>query len=614
MYNYASGVAHGGKYSVGHYGSLDPSSLKKTKDDILRSLSVISKSGGNVEEGINMLLSLPYELDVRDYTKAIQSCNTIPLLSLLMTEIHSRGLIPDLLLFNVYLKKCEDLKDKEEAFRVYHLLLDDQIKPDKHTIIVLVRCCLQANSPLDAERVLDDAFSRHVEVNSYMFNLLIDYFARRNQSSEAFRLRSKMMQYQIQPDEYTVSSLMAACCPELPSRANLSLLYTDVKMSPLPARSVCASALFSGIAKAVCLDNTQKLRIIVSFFDALRARGYVLGQHAYTSLMTCCAKVGALEQAKSFFEDMKECNIEANEYILTAFISTCGKAKDYVTALEVFNYMRWSPGKKCLPNKYTYEAMIVAAGNVGCLQDALQIYEDMLEAGFVADASTYSRLILVCGLCKDYYQGIQFIREFQSRRLPRTSFFYHSLIDFYVRNDHIVDAYATLKEVQASGTVEATQHHFEPIIRWLVESRRWNQVEELLEEWSNVSYTTLQYLILNGAKQGQWDQVLRCEQMMRSRGLRPYSALLPLIEEARKNQGKSTPIPHSLQFLEGRVDSVPEFIPAHMRSSGPMSKWSEPESLLPENWWICDDDRNLTLEELENVLETDFDFFTDYDD
>ena len=151
MYNYASGVANGGKYSVGHYGSLDPSSLKKTKDDILRSLSVISKSGGNVEEGINMLLSLPYELDVRDYTKAIQSCNTIPLLSLLMTEIHSRGLIPDLLLFNVYLKKCEDLKDKEEAFRVYHLLLDDQIKPDKHTIIVLVRCCLQANSPLDAE-------------------------------------------------------------------------------------------------------------------------------------------------------------------------------------------------------------------------------------------------------------------------------------------------------------------------------------------------------------------------------------------------------------------------------------------------------------------------------
>ena len=552
---------------------IDHSSLKKAKDEILRSMSSISKSGGNVEEQVRMLLALPYDLDIRDYTKAIQSCNNIHLSSILMDELHNRGLIPDLLLYNVYLKKCEDFKDKDEAFHIYHQLLEDNITPDKHTMIVLIRCCLQNGCPQEAEMVLLDAFNRHIEVNSYMYNLLIDYFARRNQPSEAFRLRLQMNEHGIKPDEYTISSLMAACCPQLPSRTNLLVLLEDVKTSPLPARSVCASALFSGIAKATHLENHQKLKIIVSFFEALRSRGYILGQHAYTSLMTCCAKLGALEQAKLFLHDMRISGVEPNQYILTAFISTCSKAKDYETALNVFNYMRSSEDtreEKRRPNKYTYEAMIVAAGNAGRLNDALQIYSDMLEEGIMSDTSTYSRLIIVCGLCNDLRRGLRFVDEMTKKHLPRTSFFYHALIDLYSRCQQYNAALSVLEEVKNHPTVELSHHHYEPIIRLLVENQQWEEIDRLLEQWNEVSYTTLQYLIVNSHKQHLYSRVLLYETKMIQNGQKPYAALIPLITQARQEVNRMNGTPQPSLFSDWNDSFASSLSPVTATTLSPM--------------------------------------------
>ena len=664
---------------IAYQNSVDISSLKKRKDDILRMMSLISKSGGDIEEQIHLLLSLPYELDIRDYTKAIQSCNNSRLLSLLMKELHNRGLVPDLLLYNVYLKKCEDFRDKEEAFHTYSQLLADNIQPDKHTIIILIRCCLQSGSVFEAEDVLKDAFSRNVEVNSYMYNLLIDFYARRNQPAEAFRLRMQMSHHSIAPDEYTISSLMAACCPVLPSRSDLLFLLEDVRSAPLPARSVCVSALFSGITKASQLENHQKLRVIVAFYDALRSRGYVLGQHAYTSLMACCAKVGALAQAKAFLHDMEKTGVEPNQYILTAFISTCSKAKDYAAALGVFNFMRSvdSRDRKCRPNKYTYEAMLVAAGNAGELTDAFQIYSDMLEEGIIPDTSTFARLLIVCGLCGDLHRGLQIVEEFTQRGLPRTSFYYHALIDLYARCNQLPMALSVLDEVKESPSVEASHYHYEPIVRLLVETRRWSQVDTLLAAWSEISYTTLQFLIVNSYKQGLWSRVLQYEGQMRANGQRPCSALLPLIEQAKSMQGEvelspvtpttpmismdslpllpsvipatpetpaspttpATPITpvtpstpregreNTMQFLEGKVKSIPEFIPMHLRkTSKPMflkstsvlypsvsrPSWSVLNSVLGDDF-LFGKETNLSLDDLDLDLSTDFDFFNDFD-
>ena len=99
------------------------------------------------------LLSLPYELDIRDYTKVIQSCNSLQLSSLVMQEVKRRGLNPDVMMFNVYLKKCEEFKNKNKAFDVYRTMIEENIMPDRHTMSILIRSCLAADVPSEAESI-----------------------------------------------------------------------------------------------------------------------------------------------------------------------------------------------------------------------------------------------------------------------------------------------------------------------------------------------------------------------------------------------------------------------------------------------------------------------------
>ena len=482
------------------------------------------------------LLALPYDLDIRDYTKVIQACPSMQLSNLVMQEVRHRRLNPDVMMFNVYLKKCEEFKDKDKAFDIYRSMVEENIMPDRHTMSILIRSCLAADVPSEAEGLLKKMISHGIDLNSYVFNIVIDYYARKELPLEAFRMRQNMEQYSIAPDEYTISSLMAACFPIAPSKTYLQQLLTDLSNGPLPARAVCTNALFSGIAKAPHLENHYKLKIAVDFHTELSGRHYVVGQHAYTSLMSCCAKIGDVEQAKKFLQCMKEDNVEPNQYILTAFIATCSKAKDYADALTMFDYMRSCPltdKNSKRPNRYTYEALILAAGNAGHLADAFEIFNDMVEDGFRPDASSYAKLILACGLCGDLRRGQQCIADFEHHNLPKTSFFYHSMIDLYSRCNQLESAVAVLNEVRQSPAIETSHYHFEPIVKLLAENGQWEDVDKFLQAWGDVSYSTYLFLIMDCYKRGLYSKVVEFEEKMQNAGQRPYASLVPLVEDAK---------------------------------------------------------------------------------
>lgn len=520
-----------------HATRFNPSTLRSKKDEIL---SGIMASKGNPEDmkaKVLELLSLPYDLDIRDYTKVIQACPSLQLSSLVMQEVRHRRLNPDAMMYNVYLKKCEEFKDKDKAFDIYRSMVEENIMPDRHTMSILIRSCLAADVPSEAEGLLKKMISHGIDLNSYVFNIVIDYYARKALPLEAFRMRQNMEQYSIAPDEYTISSLMAACFPIAPSKTYLQQLLTDLSQGPLPARAVCTNALFSGIAKAPHLENHYKLKIAVDFHTELSNRHYVVGQHAYTSLMSCCAKIGDVEQAKKFLQHMKNDDVEPNQYILTAFIATCSKAKNYADALTMFDYMRSCPiteKNSKRPNRYTYEALILAAGNAGQLEDAFEIFKDMVEDGYHPDASSYAKLVLACGLCGDMIRGQQCIDRFEQSHLPKTSFFYHSMIDLYSRCDQLNRAVAVLNEVRHSPSIETSHYHYEPIVKLLAEKNQWKDVDQFLQAWGDVSYSTYLFLIMDCYKRGLYEKVVEFETKMEAAGQRPYASLVPLVEDAKR--------------------------------------------------------------------------------
>ena len=513
--------------------------MRSKKESLLNGIIANKGKSNDVSSQVMELLSLPYELDIRDYTRVLQSCNTFSLSSLVMQEVKRRGLTPDIMLYNVFLKKCEEFKNKDEAFETYKTMIDSNVTPDRHTMSILIRSCLAVDKPSEAESLLKRMLLHGIDLNSYVFNVVIDYYARKALPLEAFRIRENMATYSIKPDEYTISSLMAACYPVAPSKLYLQQLLQDLVQGPLPARAVCTNALFSGIAKAPHLENHTKLRIAVDFHSELERRSYTVGQHAYTSLMSCCAKVGDVAQARRFLGSMQRGGVEPNRYILTAFIAACSKAKDYRSALTMFDYMRSCPdaptdAESKRPNRYTYEALVLAAGNAGELADAFAIFQDMVEDGFQPDASSYAKLVLACGICGNLQRGQHVIDVVEQTKLPKTSFFYHSMIDLYSRCGQLDRAVAVLDSVRNSRDVQVSHYHYEPIVKLLAERAAWGEVDAFLKEWGDVSYSTYLFLITDCYKRGLWDRVLMYKQRMEDAGHRPYASLLPLIEDAEK--------------------------------------------------------------------------------
>ena len=108
------------------------------------------------------------------------------------------------------------------------------------------------------------------------------------------------------------------------------------------------------------------------------------------------------------------------------------------------------------------------------------------------------------------------------------------MIDLYSRCGQLEKAVAILNEVRASTTVDTSHYHYEPIVKLLAERNQWDDVERFLAAWGDVSYSTYLYLIMDCYKRGLYEKVIDFENRMEKAGQRPYSSLVPLIEDAKK--------------------------------------------------------------------------------
>ena len=73
-------------------------------------------------------------------------------------------------------------------------MVEENVMPDRHTMSILIRSCLAADVPSEAEGLLKKMISHGIDLNSYVFNIVIDYYARKALPLEAFRMRQNMEQ------------------------------------------------------------------------------------------------------------------------------------------------------------------------------------------------------------------------------------------------------------------------------------------------------------------------------------------------------------------------------------------------------------------------------------
>lgn len=122
---------------------------------------------------------------------------------------------------------------------------------------------------------------------------------------------------------------------------------------------------------------------------------YVANTSTYLKLFTLLATARQPEEASRLFSAMLDDNVRPTTAIFTALLTVYTKTNHFKKAMAAFESMRLYEG--CVPDKYTYTAMIKGCCEAELYVQAQKIFEEMIVEGVKPTVVTYNTLIFGYG-------------------------------------------------------------------------------------------------------------------------------------------------------------------------------------------------------------------------
>ncbi|CAN1850438.1 Pentatricopeptide repeat-containing protein At3g24000, mitochondrial [Linum perenne] len=254
-------------------------------------------------------------------------------------------------LINLY-SKCGSLDDARQLF--------DEM-PDKRDIVAwtaLIAGFSQRDRPRDALVM----FRRLVSRNDVSWNTLIAAHARKGEAEHAFHLFSNMLRQNVQPTQFTYSSILNAC-------------------------AVVGSLEQGKWVHAILIKSQAKL---VGFVG--------------NTLLDMYAKSGSLEEAKKVFDRLLRRDVVSWNTLLKGYAQHgLGKA-----ALRTFEKMLKIG---IAPNDITFLCVLTACSHAGLVDEGFSIFSKMKKYDIESDVSHYVTIVDLYGRAGQLEQAEKFIRE-----------------------------------------------------------------------------------------------------------------------------------------------------------------------------------------------------------
>ena len=181
--------------------------------------------------------------------------------------------------------------------------------------------------------------------------------------------------------------------------------------------------MYAKLIDAFCQDGDMKRARWV--FDLLVERGITHDVITYTMMINGYCRVNCLWQACGIFNDMKERGIKPDVITYTALLD--GRLKENLRRALSLQHGKemevektddspfWNElndmGKEIEPDVYCYTVLIDGHCKTNNLQDAIDMYDEMIARGLQPDIVTYTALMSSCWRKGDRYRVITLVDE-----------------------------------------------------------------------------------------------------------------------------------------------------------------------------------------------------------
>eukprot|EP01018_Ginkgo_biloba_P003193 Gb_13221 [translate_table: standard] len=292
------------------------------------------------------------------------------------------------------LQLCMKKKALSDGKLVHAHMNETGFVPGTFLQTTLLSMYAECGSVVEARRIFDQMPKREV----LSWTVMIKCYAKHGLAEEALTLFHQMRRSGFQPDQFTFASVLPAC-------ANLAALEEGVEIHKCIIKSGFQSNVF-----------------------------------VQSALVDMYAKCGNLKKARNVFDKMLKPDVVSWTMMIAAY-TRHGISEE---ALALFHQMQQTGIQ---PDQFTFATVLPACANVACLEQGMEIHEEITRRGFQSNVIVESALVDMYAKCG----SIEKARDVFDKMHRPDVVSWNTMIAAYTRDGSCKEALTMFNQMQRAG-------------------------------------------------------------------------------------------------------------------------------------------------------------------
>eukprot|EP01018_Ginkgo_biloba_P022487 Gb_36081 [translate_table: standard] len=453
----------------------------------------------------------------------------------LFHQMQEAGMKPNQFTFASVLQACADIEALEQGKQIHAWSIKSRYETNVFVASALVDMYTKCKCLVHARQVFDGTPER----NSVLWAAMISAYAQLGHCKEAMTLFYQMQRAGMRADEFSFASILTACAgvegleqgeqvhayiTKMGFESNVFVGSALVDMYAKCGYLIGARQIFNKMPKRNVISWTAMIAAYaqhhygeqsLALFYQMQGAGIKPNQVTFASILSVCAKLAMLEQGKEVHAHILRSGFVSDDLTDNALLdmyAKCGSIDD----------AQWTFDKMPNPDVVSWNSLIAGYGKHGRGKEALQLFQQMQQAGMKPNDITFVCVLSACshaGLVDEGWHLFESMNE--NHCIKQTAKHYACMVDLLGRSGRLHEAYNLINEMPFEQDVA--------VVAWgalLGACRLYSNVdlgkhvaERIfeLEPQKAGTYVTLSNIYANA---GMWDNVAKVRKMMKDVGVK----------------------------------------------------------------------------------------------
>ncbi|XP_059067325.1 pentatricopeptide repeat-containing protein At2g13600-like isoform X2 [Cryptomeria japonica] len=325
------------------------------------------------------------------------------------------------------LQSCIDKKALSEGKKISSHINDSGHAFATHPLIQtkLINMFDKCGSVMDARHVFDNM----CEPDVFSWNVIIAAYRNHGCPQQAFKLFHQMQRTAVQPDHFTLSTVLPVCANTSSLKYGLQI-HGKVIRCGFQSEVIVMNTLIDMYSKYGRIHNARQL------FDKMQNADVV----SWNAMIAGYVKQGELDEAFMLFSEMPQPNVVSWTSIIAGYAQNGFVEK----ALDIFKQMQLAGVK---PTSETFSSIVSACAKIGLVEQGMGIHQRVTESGMPFNIVVANALIDMYTKCGSVRKARQLFDEMFHRNVISWT----TMIAGYTQNGHADKALEMFNGMQVAG-------------------------------------------------------------------------------------------------------------------------------------------------------------------